>query len=313
MQLIIATLLIGFALCGDKWGYDEDDGPANWEGLCQAGQMQSPIDFRAVDVEYSPLHKLIFMNYHHKHLMELSNNGHTIAASSVKPDWESRQPYITGGGLKHKYKLMQFHLHWADVDYRGSEHTIGGLSYPAELHLVHYREDLSFSEAVNKKNGLAVVGVFLTIGEESRPLEHIVSSLKQVIAPGNKSQIHGFHLHRLLPINHDSFYRYDGSLTTPGCFESVIWTVLTEPISITKRQMEELRAIHSQNNIPYEYNHRPVQPLNGRKVLYRPSHFDKSILCSSTGAIFSIHSKVGNFHVSLCMPVLIRSADLIRI
>ncbi|CAJ0583951.1 unnamed protein product, partial [Mesorhabditis spiculigera] len=297
-NLVLLFFLIG--LCPHQtaaWGYEEDDGPSNWDGKCREGQNQSPIDIRAADVEYAPLHRLHFVHYDNRGLITLANNGHTISGSGFNT-WEAKQPYVMSGGLKHKYKLEQFHLHWADSDDRGSEHTIGGLHYPAELHLVHHREDLSFAEAVNTPGGLAVVAVFVTIGEETRPLESVVGSMKEVIHSGNRSDIHGFHTRRMLPGHIESFYRYDGSLTTPGCFETVVWTILSDPVSITRRQMDELRRIRSQEGDPYKYNYRPVQRLNGRKILYRPSQFDKAIFCGNSAATSTVLTSVLLYLVS---------------
>lgn len=41
----------------------------------------------------------------------------------------------------------------------------------------------------------------------------------------------------LLPKDHTTYYRYDGSLTTPECQESVIWLILTEKLTISEEQV----------------------------------------------------------------------------
>ena len=41
---------------------------------------------------------------------------------------------VSGGPLGDAvYKLVQFHMHWGCDDNKGSEHTVDGKSYPAEV------------------------------------------------------------------------------------------------------------------------------------------------------------------------------------
>lgn len=53
---------------------------------------------------------------------------------------------------------------------------------------------------------------------------------------------------------------YPGSLTTPPYSECVIWTVLLEPIEVSKKQLDVLRAVTPAN-------YRECQDLCHRKVL----------------------------------------------
>jgi carbonic anhydrase len=41
----------------------------------------------------------------------------------------------------------------------------------------------------------------------------------------------------LLPENTNSFFRYNGSLTSGNCNEDVIWTLFDTPIAISERQV----------------------------------------------------------------------------
>lgn len=53
-----------------------------------------------------------------------------------------------------------------------------------------------------------------------------------------KVQVAGFNIRELLPARLDEYYRYDGSLTTPPCYPSVLWTVFRNPVSISRGQVQ---------------------------------------------------------------------------
>ena len=57
-----------------------------------------------------------------------------------------------------------------------------------------------------------------------------------------------------------SLYRYEGSLTTPPCSETVRWTVMSAPITASPSQIAAFAQL-------FPMNARPVQPLNRRFVL----------------------------------------------
>lgn len=42
-------------------------------------------------------------------------------------------PALKGGPVSGTYRLKQFHFHWGSTDGAGSEHTVDGKKYPAEV------------------------------------------------------------------------------------------------------------------------------------------------------------------------------------
>ncbi|CAL1531723.1 unnamed protein product [Lymnaea stagnalis] len=240
-------ILAGFTLtAAAKWSYDGDHGPMNWHKLFPeqcGGKFQSPIDLRAEETSYNPDLKDFAIWYDPPKpdsKFYVKNNGHT-AQVDLDGDF-----YVTNGGLPNIYKILQFHFHWGHKAHHGSEHLIDGKASPIELHMVSYNSELytDVGGAVTKSGGLAVLGVMYELSEEDNPtLEIVIKGLKHIKKPGSRILLPQFSLRDLLPSDITRYYRYNGSLTTPACFESVIWTVFDTPQTISEKQLKEFRNI----------------------------------------------------------------------
>ena len=63
------------------------------------------------------------------------------------------------------------------------------------------------------------------------------------------------------------YFRYDGSLTTPPCYESVIWTLLHDTIPLSAKQLDAFRSLHNEHKVSLVNNFRPIQSLGTRRLL----------------------------------------------
>ncbi|KAK9734278.1 hypothetical protein RND81_04G128300 [Saponaria officinalis] len=222
----------------DEWGSLHSSFAA-----CSNGDRQSPVDINTYEVVVN------------KTLQGLERD-YRVKSASLATEGTQIEVFFSGvqGGLKidgKTYKLAQFHIHTP------SEHLLNGVQYAAELHQVHSAEDGS----------RAVVGVLFKYGPASPFISKMMPQLKELAktpCAGHKtsSAIAKFDTSflRKWPRN---YYRYHGSLTTPPCDENVLWSVLTEAKTISREQVEALKAPLCADN---KKNARPTQPLNGRKV-----------------------------------------------
>uniref|UniRef100_A0A3Q3W0U1 Carbonic anhydrase n=1 Tax=Mola mola TaxID=94237 RepID=A0A3Q3W0U1_MOLML len=173
---------------------------------------QSPIDIVTSHVETDHnLGNFTFVNFNSRSAIKsITNNRHTVKFKLAENEVE-----VSGGGLSATYSTIQFHFHWGDTEHHpGSEHTVDGLRYPMEMHIVSLKKGLSVSQAIEDSSGIAVLGFFLNVYTE------INSSFSIDDLIGN--------------VDLTKFYRYMGSLTTPSCNEAVVWTVFQQPINISK-------------------------------------------------------------------------------
>ncbi|XP_010152523.1 PREDICTED: C-reactive protein-like [Eurypyga helias] len=195
----------------------------------------------------------------------MTNNGHSVQIDLPPTMHISR-------GLPGRYAAVQMHLHWGglDLETSGSEHTIDGMRYFAELHIVHYNSAnySSFEEAKDKPNGLAVLAFLYTDGHfENTYYSEFISKLAKIKFAGQSTKLTSLDVQAMLPENLSYFYRYQGSLTTPPCSESVIWTIFHSPIVLSHTQISLLEnTLLDWHNRTLRNDYRHAQPLNGRVV-----------------------------------------------
>lgn len=60
----------------------------------------------------------------------LENTGHSVVLTL---DGGKTPVNVTGGPLSYRYQLTEAHLRYGTVDLLGSEHTINGRAFPAEV------------------------------------------------------------------------------------------------------------------------------------------------------------------------------------
>lgn len=135
-------------------------------------------------------------------------------------------------------------------------------SYDAELHLVHMADDGTY----------AVVGIVYSVGKPDSVVRKIQKKLTKLA-----SHDRGYGYQYEIPLGKISmkqlqkktrkYYKYQGSLTTPPCTESVTWYLLGKVKSISEEQIQALKV---PLGLGWKSNSRPVQPLNGRQIhLYK--------------------------------------------
>ncbi|CAH3191531.1 unnamed protein product, partial [Porites evermanni] len=241
-------------------------GPKKWGDSC-SGSQQSPIDISTTAATYdSSLGNFTLVNYANTPAgvnFTAKNSG-----KSLKVAMDSHIYNVSGGGLRGVYTTVQFHLHWGSNNNKGSEHTMDGLMYPAEIHFVSMNTKYSsLGDSLGHSDGLAVLGVFLKVGSsEHRHYKLFLDHVSSVINKGESVNFPAFPLMNLLPINKTKYFRYPGSLTTPPCSEAVTWTVFKDPIEISQAQLDALRSMKMNSTMNIVDNYRPVLDLGSRKL-----------------------------------------------
>jgi carbonic anhydrase len=218
--------------CEPKFTYTEGpQGPGRWEGVCSTGKLQSPIDIQQTQrlsmvqlkLGYQPAMLDVVNDCNHQRIvLRLPNN-----------DW------LTLG--KKPYFLTEIDFH------DPGENAVNGKRPSMSIHLIHLSPESIF----------LIIEIPVVAGKENRMFKTL---LEHVPAPGKENKVEGVKINALdfLPADR-SYYRFQGSLTTPNCLEGVTWLVMKNPVEFSEAQIAEYDKY-------YRNTARPLQPLNGRPV-----------------------------------------------
>jgi len=177
----------------------------------------------------------------------LVNNGNSL---EFKADWGMLTiPDAT------EWEAAQFHIHTP------SEHTVNGKAAAAEMHIVNAPKGTSLLDAHESGGAgpFSVVGILFDVGRENSCLKQAFSELTKASCTRS---LDNFDLQACFSEQlAGDYWFYSGSLTTPPCTEGLNWFVMKKRATVSKKQLKLLQST-------YLNNARPVQPLNGREVVF---------------------------------------------
>ncbi|KFW11222.1 Carbonic anhydrase 9, partial [Eurypyga helias] len=224
----------------EHWGLDYPD--------C-AGAAQSPINIDTSKTIFSPQLRPIQLSGYSvpaNQKLTLRNNGHTVVL-------ELPGSLAITGGYAQQYRAVQLHLHWGSpVPLTGSDTLL--LAQPSP-----------FGPCPCHSCGVSV----LQVGPRENPYyQEILEHLHSIQREGKEVLVPGFNIAGLLPDNLKHYFHYNGSLTTPPCYQTVKWTIFNQTMMLSHDQMLMLvRSLRNDDNKPLQNNYRLVQDLHGRQVL----------------------------------------------
>jgi len=276
----LSTLAIALALCastchaaGTDFTYKANG--LDWDEVaevCGTGTSQSPIDVisdMAVPADsQTERGATVFSNSPIFTDVELENTGHGLNTNFNVSDFGAVIETPEG---PQSLTPLQFHWH------SPSEHSIDGVIYPLEVHLV---------TQTNVTGDLAVIGVMYKYGEENSLLEKLWGErdaddfafrIKGETADASEDHLHEKGVTSDVPTDIDvmvellpedtSYFAYSGSLTTPPCSEGVYWHLMKTPVTASVDQVLNFQNVLSETQEGVRTNNRVPQPLNGRQIV----------------------------------------------
>lgn len=256
------------------------------------GTRQSPIDISSLNATENVSLRLGLTAYDKPILGMLVNQFPTFQLVPMSLRWPRPSALISSSiarsfnpyADKH-FALSHIQFHWSHEylndnsdkhHHRSSMHLMDGKDFPLEIHFVHLNTAYSnIEEALTKPDGLLVLAVMAVQStHESYVFDKILEELSNITSYGKQAFIGEESTWRnLLPLDTSRFYRYQGSLIFPPCYESVDWIIFDDKLRLGQRQLKRLKRyrfvstdLRSNKQVDWSTQRRPIQPSNQKLV-----------------------------------------------
>ncbi|KAH7960021.1 hypothetical protein HPB49_016228 [Dermacentor silvarum] len=261
---------------------------------------QSPININFLQTSFKSFGPIAFLGYNVPFRFKVENGGHarttycTRSAVYITPEDAHLESY--GGPLPARYTLSKAVFRFGnETSERGSEHTLDGRNFAAELQLLMSCEKPTPTDCLRRDKGLAIFVILFEKREVPNPLlDILINATEHMTARGNTTETL-IPMAFLLPNSTANYYLYLGSLTFPPCTGKALVVVFNSAVSIGEMQASDTSAAASRcslrplarflkklrNNLYYYFgtcknrvagNLRKLQKL-GNRIVYRSFKF----------------------------------------
>ena len=93
--------------------------------------------------------------------------------------------------------------------------------------------------------------MFKLVNADNLKMKAVIDVLADVTEYEATKKIDNFELNDMVPFEVENFFRYSGSLTTPGCDEFVEWNLADKPvIGLSENQILEFQSLLDNHKYP---------------------------------------------------------------
>ncbi|KAJ9583187.1 hypothetical protein L9F63_022458 [Diploptera punctata] len=239
---------------------------------------QSPINISRENCKQFNPPPLIYSSYFLRRQVVAQNDGEKVR---LLLNEQETPACLSGGELRGTYDLKEIQFRWGPNNSSGTEHALNGRKFSLEAQLIHYKSEYQgFPDMViTQPDGIVVVSFFFQVAchpdfggcnQDNPRFAILAEALRTIQNPLSSVQLDIEGIMSLFEekATPEGYFTYFGSLTTPNYESVVTWILYPTLIIISDPQMQCFRNLISANGNIILANARPLQPINGRIILY---------------------------------------------